>query len=242
MTVSRLSFGTGTNGWAGRSRQTDIGLKALSDLLVYGYSRGITFIDSADAYGSHPHVKEALKRIPRERVVIATKTFATKSNSVRAEMDRFRSELGTDILDIVLMHCVKDGWNIAMKPVMDVLSEAKKRGIARAIGVSPHSWGALEAAAEDPWVDVALVRLNYAGVNMDSRMPAKVIPLIEKMRAAGKGVYAMKAFGTGSLKDAPRALGFCLGVPVDAVTVGMETRAHVDENVRIVLEADGKTG
>src|SRR2546430_19512 len=74
--VSALGIGTGTNGWNGRSAQTALGHDELVDLLVYAYERGITFWDSADQYGSHPHVRDALRRVPRERVVVTTKTVA----------------------------------------------------------------------------------------------------------------------------------------------------------------------
>ena len=43
---------------------------------------------------------------------------------------------------------------------MDVLSEAKQRGIIRSHGCSCHSIEALRAAAKSPWVEVDLVRIN----------------------------------------------------------------------------------
>src|SRR5437868_10448134 len=59
--TSRLAMGTGTNGTGHQSRQTALGVKGLSNLLLNGYDDGLRFFDSADAYGSHPHVAEALK-------------------------------------------------------------------------------------------------------------------------------------------------------------------------------------
>ncbi len=57
--TSRLAMGTGTVGSGHHSNQTALGLKGLSDLLLNGYDHGLRFFDSADAYGSHPHVAEA---------------------------------------------------------------------------------------------------------------------------------------------------------------------------------------
>ncbi len=69
--VSRMAMGTGTNGGGGRSNQTrQLGIKGLADLLHATYDEGITFWDSADQYGTHPHLKEALKIVPRDKVVI----------------------------------------------------------------------------------------------------------------------------------------------------------------------------
>src|SRR6266849_3751472 len=46
------------------------------DLLLNGYDHGLRFFDSADSYGSHPHVAEALKHVPRDKVTVLTKTWA----------------------------------------------------------------------------------------------------------------------------------------------------------------------
>ena len=98
--TSRLAMGTGTNGTGHQSRQTALGVKGLSNLLLNGYDDGLRFFDSADAYGSHPHVAEALKHIPRDKVTVLTKSWSRDPAEMRADLDRFRKELGTDYLDI----------------------------------------------------------------------------------------------------------------------------------------------
>ena len=64
-------MGTGTLG--GRQGRI-LGIQGLADLLHFGYDNGLIFWDAADSYGSHPHLKEALKRVPREKVTIMTKS------------------------------------------------------------------------------------------------------------------------------------------------------------------------
>jgi aryl-alcohol dehydrogenase-like predicted oxidoreductase len=71
---------------------------------------------------------------------------------------------------------------------MDDLEDLKAKGIIRAHGVSVHSFEALEAAAESPWVDVIHVRINPFGEAMDKRDPALIVPVIEKLHQSGKGV------------------------------------------------------
>ena len=89
--VSRLAMGTGTHGVNRRSNQTEqLGIKGVADLLYVAYEKGINFWDSADQYGTHPHLKEALKRVPREKLVILTKTHATTADEMKADLDRFR--------------------------------------------------------------------------------------------------------------------------------------------------------
>ena len=120
---------------------------------------------------------------------------------MRADLERFRRELGTDYLDIVLMHCVTEGdWTTRYRPVMDVFSEAKQKGIIHAHGCSCHSIEALRAAAKSPWVDVDLARINPIGAYMDAD-PDTVVSVLREMRAAGKGIVGMKILGQGSLRN-----------------------------------------
>src|ERR1700678_2887773 len=220
--TSRLAMGTGTVGSGHHSNQTALGVKGLSDLLLNGYDQGLRFFDCADSYGSHPHVAEALKHVPRDKVTVVSKTFSRDPKTARADLDRFRRELGVDYLDVCLMHCVTEAdWTERFQGVMDVLSEAKQKGIIRAHGCSCHSLQALRAAAASPWVEVDLVRLNPIGSHMDAD-PDTVICVIKQMRNQGKGIVGMKILGQGDLRDhAPEAIRYALGTGVlDAFTIG----------------------
>src|SRR5439155_7362963 len=74
--TSRLAMGTGTVGSNHHSNQTALGIQGLSNLLLNGYDHGLRFFDAADSYGSHPHVAEALKHVPRDKVTVLTKSWA----------------------------------------------------------------------------------------------------------------------------------------------------------------------
>src|SRR5215510_15714491 len=106
--TSRLAMGTGTVGVGHHSHQTDLGLGGLSKLFLNGYDNGLRFFDSADSYGSHPHVAEALKDLDRSKVTILTKSWARDADGMRADLDRFRRELNTEYLDVFLMHCLTE--------------------------------------------------------------------------------------------------------------------------------------
>ncbi len=237
--TSRLAMGTGTVGSGHHSHQTALGLKGLSDLLLNGYDHGLRFFDSADSYGSHPHVAEALKHVPRDRVTVLTKTWARDAASARADLDRFRRELGTDYLDVCLMHCLTEAdWTERYKGVMDVLSEAKQKGIIRVHGCSCHNIEALRAAAKSPWVDIDLVRINPIGASMDAA-PDTVVSVIRQMRAAGKGIVGMKILGQGDLRHRQdEALNFALGLTLlDAFTIGAESQAEQEDLIRRIAAA-----
>ena len=237
--TSRLAMGTGTVGSGHHSHQTALGVKGLSDLLLNGYDHGLRFFDSADSYGSHPHVAEALKHIPRDKVTVLTKTFSRDPASARDDLDRFRRELGTDYLDICLMHCVTEGdWTERYKGVMDVLSEAKEKGVIRAHGCSCHSIEALRAAAKSAWVEVDLARINPIGAYMDAS-PQEVVSVLKEMKAAGKGIIGMKILGQGELRGrVDDALRYALSLGLlDAFTIGAESKAEQEDLLRRIAAA-----
>jgi aryl-alcohol dehydrogenase-like predicted oxidoreductase len=224
--VSRLAQGTGTIGYGKSSNQTRrLGERGLAELLVEGVDQGLSFWDLADQYGSHPHARRALQNVKRDRVTILTKTTARTEKEMRNDLDRFRREIGTDHLDIVLLHCMTDAdWPAERAGAMAVLAEAKARGMIRAHGVSCHDLGALRAAAASDWVDVDLARLNPAAMHMEGD-PRTIVSVLRQMKQSGKGVIGMKILGQGDLRNRmDEALQFALAQDVlDAFTIGAES-------------------
>jgi len=116
---------------------------------------------------------------------------------------------------------------------MDVLSEAKQKGMIRSHGCSCHSIEALRAAAKSPWVEVDLARINPIGSHMDAD-PDTVIGVLRQMKAAGKAVIGMKILGQGDMRERQdEALKYALSLGVlDAFTIGAESRAEQEDLLR----------
>ncbi|HTS13258.1 MAG TPA: aldo/keto reductase [Candidatus Limnocylindrales bacterium] len=237
--TSRLAMGTGTVGVGHHSHQTALGMDGLPKLLLNGYDHGLRFFDAADSYGSHPYVAAALKQIPRDKVTVLTKSWSRDPAGARADIDRFRRELGTDYIDVCLMHCLTEGdWTERYRGVMDVFEEAKQKGIIRAHGCSCHSIEALRAAAKSPWVEVDLVRINPIGSYMDAE-PNTVIEVIREMRAAGKAVVGMKILGQGDMRARQdEAIKFALSLDLlSAFTIGAESIGEQEDLMRRIAQA-----
>ncbi len=238
--TSRLAMGTGTMGGGGASNQTRSGNSPFTKLMLDGYhENGLRFFDTADSYGSHPYVAEAIKQLPRDKVTVLTKTDTRDAAGVRADLDRFRRELGTDYIDVVLIHCVTEAdWTTRYRGIMDVLAEAKQKGVIRAHGVSCHSIEALRTAAASSWVEVDLVRLNPIGSHMDAG-PETVLTEIHKMRANGVGVVGMKILGQGDLGDRPAAaIRYALSTSaLDAFTIGAENQREQNDLMQHIAAA-----
>jgi 1-deoxyxylulose-5-phosphate synthase len=228
--TSRLAMGSGTNGSGGTSAQTAMG-EAFSQLLVAGYDRGIRFFETADAYGAHGRVRDAMQQVGRSNVTLLTKTVAETRQEAEADLERFMEELGTDYLDIVLLHVrTSPTWVAEAEGAMEVLAAAKARGQIRAHGVSCHSLEALQLAAQTDWVDVHLSRINPFQLHMDAE-PSTIRDLLQAQKDAGKGVLGMKILAQGDAVDRfDEAIEYATRLDcVHGFTIGFRSLEQLDQ-------------
>ncbi len=233
--VSRMGVGTGTYGAGQSSNQLRaLGVDGVAEMLKAAYEKGIFFWDTADSYGTHDAIKAALKKVPREKVAILTKTDAWTADKTKEDIERFRKELGTDYIDILLLHTrMSPSWDKEDKGSMDVMAEAKEKKILRAVGMSCHSVEAMKVASRNPWLDVCMVRINPAGERMDAE-PETVLPVLAEMKANGKGIIGIKILGEGTLVEERHneALRFALTKnAAHCFSIGCESLAEVLDNV-----------
>lgn len=239
--VSRVGFGTGMRGGGRQSNQTRLGKEKFEALLKTAYERGVRLFDVADLYGTHPYLASALRKMPREDYVINTKIWWRGGGIPEKErpdadvvVKRFLKELNTDYIDVVLLHCVDSPkWPDELTKQMNILAKLKKKGIVRAHGVSCHSLPALQAAADEPWVDSVNLRINAYGKNMDGPVE-KVEPVVRKLHKTGKGVLGMKLIGEGAFRNSDekrdKSISYVLGLGcVDAMVVGFEKIEEIDD-------------
>lgn len=233
--ASYLGLGTGTVGWNKQSNQTRMGTVKFAVMVRRALDMGVNYFDCADIYGSHQYLRAALKGVPREDYVIESKIWFHTSKDAQADLDRFLSELNTDYIDILYLHCVSDPkWATDLRPMQDVLEAAKQKKIIRAHGISIHDLNVLESASENPWVDNVLARINPFGVKMDGK-PEDVVRALQKLHAAGKGVTGMKILGEGKIADKrEESLRYVLGLDcVDAIVIGFESVGQIEEIISL---------
>ena len=239
--VTRFCMGTGVSGGNRQSNHTRMGKEKLEALINGAYDRGVRLFDLADLYGTHPYLIPALKGIPRDKYAIVTKIWFRQGgipDKERPDADvvvqRFLKEIGTDYLDLVLLHCVESPkWPEELRKQMDIMAGLKEKGIIRAHGVSCHSLGALQAAADEPWVDSVHARINPYRMVMDDS-PEKVAPVLKRIHDNGKGVVGMKIIGEGRLRndEAKRdeSARYVLGLGcIDVLNIGFEKVEEIDD-------------
>lgn len=234
--VSRMGVGTGTYGAGHNSNQLrGLGVNGVADMFCAAYDKGIIFWDTADAYGTHDAIKVALKKVPRDKVTILTKTDAWTADKTKEDIDRFLKEMGTDYIDILLLHTRESPtWDQDDKGSMEVMAAAKEKKILRSVGISIHSVDAMKVASKHPWLDVCMVRLNPAGERMDDS-PEVVLPIVKQAKANGKGTIGIKVLGEGYLTDGDdhnKALRYALEKDaLHAFSIGCESLKEVEDNI-----------
>ena len=242
----RISCGTGMRGGGRQTNQTRLGKEKFEALLNYAYDHGIRQFDMADMYGTHEYVGRVLKSKPREDVQLVTKMWTRPGGIPEKErlpadvlVKRFLKELQTDYIDVLQIHCMSQpDWNIRERRQMDAMEQLKAEGLIRAHGVSIHSIPALKTAAEEPWVDVIHARVNPFGMRTDGPME-EVVPILNKIHAAGKGIIGMKLIGEGTFDAEQRkeTLKFVMDLDcVDCMIVGVEKPEEIDVFLSSVRE------
>jgi predicted aldo/keto reductase-like oxidoreductase len=241
--VTRLAFGTGTNG--GRV-QRQLGQEEFTRLVRHAYDRGIRFFETAESYPGMPEMLSiALKGVPRDTYKLMTKYSTPASGDPAPKIDRFRSQLNTEYIDILLLHCLRPPtWSAEYQSLQDGFSEAKTKKIILSHGASVHGLPALRTFPGNQWLDIAMIRMNHNGTRMDTPserevdIPGNVDEVVaqtKKVHSQGMGVISMKLCGEGRFtlaEDRDAAMNFAMGLGcVDAVTIGFKSTAEIDEAI-----------
>jgi 1-deoxyxylulose-5-phosphate synthase len=242
--VTRLAFGTGTFG--GRV-QRELGQEEFTRLVRHAYDSGIRFFETAEGYHGMPEMLAiALKGIPRDSYKLMTKYSTPRPTyETKATIDQFRKQLNTEYFDILLLHCMRQPtWPQDFARAADGLSEAKSNKVILAQGASVHGLPALQTFPGNPWLDIAMIRMNHNGTRMDTNdtrdvdQPGEVDVVVantRKVHQQGAGVISMKLVGEGRFtkpEDREAALKFAMNLGcVDAVTIGFKSTAEIDEAI-----------
>ena len=241
--VTRLAFGTGTHG--GRV-QRELGQEAFTKLVRHAYDHGVRFFETAESYHGMPEMlASALKGIPRDSYRLMMKLSTPAAGDPAPKIDQFRSQLGTDYMDILLLHCLRPPtWQSDYQHLQDGLSVAKDKKIILSHGASIHGLPALRTIPGNEWLEIAMIRMNHNGTKMDTPQTKdvpelgvvdEVVAHTKKVHAQGMGVISMKLCGEGQFTEAAdrdAAMKFAMNLGcVDAVTIGFKNTAEIDEAI-----------
>ena len=140
--VSRICLGCMSFGKAGTMHDWTLDEKASEEVIKYALDRGINFFDTANGYSagtSEEYLGKALKKnIARDKVVISSKVYFNegrlKREAIMREIDGTLQRLGTDYLDLYIIH--RFDYDTPIEETMEALHDLVKAGKVRALGAS----------------------------------------------------------------------------------------------------------
>lgn len=233
--ISRLCYG------AGRLPDTCKTIEAGARLMLKALDEGVTFWDTAEGYGTQPHLGEAVRQINRDEIVIQTKTAVKDHDSAAASINKALKELQTDYVDIMLLHAISSSDDLATREregAFDAFREAKAEGKISFIGCSTHTYTGpvMDAVIDHPEIDVILTTANKEGKMLEGGTFEKHLEYIERAYNLGKGISIMKVVVAGDIpeEDMPEwiAWGFDLET-AHAINLGMTEDRHINLDVGI---------
>lgn len=222
VTLGKTNITVNKNGFGALPIQR-ISKQAAISLIQKAYKNGINFFDTARFYtDSEEKLGEALIGI-REKVYIATKTAAVTADDFWKDLDISLHNLQTDYIDIYQFHnpsfCPKpnDGSGL-----YEAMSEAKKQGKIRHIGITNHRLQVAKEAIDSGLYEVLQFPFCYLATEKD-------IEIVEKCKKANMGFIAMKALSGGLLTNSEAAYAFLSQYEQVLPIWGVQKEKELDE-------------
>jgi aryl-alcohol dehydrogenase-like predicted oxidoreductase len=235
--VSILAFGCGSRFLAYKDEEE--ALRILNAVI----DGGITYLDTATGYGNGESERRVglVMRTRRKEVRLATKipdSMRTRDEALRA-VEASLKRLQTDHLDVLHLHSLTDEADLAKieapNGAIKALYELRDQKVARAIGMTSHTDGAVMAKAiEHNDLDAVQMAMNPARA---LRFEELALPAAVKKNM---GIICMKVTAQDKLVGAAagqanmeRLVRYALSLPVSCAVVGMPKPEFIQENIAL---------
>jgi aryl-alcohol dehydrogenase-like predicted oxidoreductase len=228
--VSKLCFGGLTVG----PLQADLSPTEGGKVIREAFERGINFIDTAELYGTYPHIREALNGFDRSKIVISSKSYAYSVKTAETALQGAFKELKTDYIDLFMMHEQESEHTIrGHYEALEYYQKMKDKGYIKAIGLSTHHIAAIRGATKYGEIEVVHPILNKLGIGIQDGTIEEMLDALRDFRYDGRGVFAMKPLGGGHLiKSYDEAFDYVNALDeVDAFAIGMQSVDEVIANI-----------
>lgn len=214
--------------------------KQAANLLAMARQAGINLLDTAPAYGNSEERLGQLLKGQRDDWLLCTKVgeefdgenshFDFSAVHTRQSIERSLRRLGTDHLDLVLVHSSGADVDIIENTgVLDALQQCRQAGLIRAFGMSTKTLeGGLLAARE---TDCVMLTYNPAYREEEA--------VIDECRRLNKGVLLKKVLASGHLWANPKvkdpldvSLRFIFAkAGISSAIIGTITPRHLADNI-----------
>ena len=195
-----------------------------ASLVRAAFDLGVTFFDTARNYGTEPALGLALADLPRDEVVVATKSQIARdgrlfsAEEVKANLDESLRTLGVDHVDVYMLHAVRPEHYDHASALREVLLDARAAGKIRHVGISetgPFDPGQvmLEQATRDPAWEVVMLAFHM----MHQKARAKILP-----QTMANGIGTLLMFAVRAIFSRPERLRQAMRELADAGQVPRE--------------------
>lgn len=192
-------------------------------ILRKAFDGGITFYDTSRVYSdSEEKLGKAFSGM-REKIHIATKTFARTPEQFWESLETSLRTLRTDYIDIFQFHmpdvCYKPGDGSGM---YECMLEAKRQGKIHHIGLTNHKMGIARECIESGLYETLQYPFNYLSLD-------KEVELVGMCKTANMGFIAMKALSGGLITDSAAAYAFMTQYDNVLPIWGIQRESELDE-------------
>ncbi len=190
--VSRICLGCMSFGKAGTMHDWTLDENQSEKIIRHALDLGINFFDTANGYSdgtSEEYLGKAIKRnISRDKVVIASKVYFNpgrlKREAIHREIDGSLKRLGTDYLDLYIIH--RFDYDTPIEETMEALNDLVVSGKVRAIGASAmygYQFYNMQIAARDNgWARFSAMENHYNLLYREDER--EMIPICREMNVS----------------------------------------------------------
>ena len=140
--ISKICVGCMSFGKPGTMHDWTLDEEETDAVVAHALDLGVTFFDTANGYSdgtSEEYLGKALrKHTSRDRVIIASKVYFNEgrlsSKAIHREIDGTLKRLGTDYLDLYIIH--RFDYETPIEETMEALNDLVQAGKVRALGAS----------------------------------------------------------------------------------------------------------
>ena len=190
--ISKLCLGCMSFGVAGTMHNWTLDEKGTDEIVARALEHGINFFDTANCYSQGTSEeflrKTLLKRVPRDKVVLATKVYFNEGHlsreAILQEIDGSLKRLGTDYVDLYIIH--RFDKDTPIEETMEALDSLVKAGKVRALGASAmygYQFHNMQIVADQGgWARFVSMQDHYNLLYREDER--ELIPICEQMNVA----------------------------------------------------------
>ena len=184
---------------------------------------GVSFIDTAEAYGTEEAVGIGIRGVPRESVVVSTKVGLDgppqDGAALREHLEGSLRRLGTEYVDVYHLHGIlPEGYDHARDVLYPEMRRLKEEGKIRHIGITeqfipdPGHRMLSQAVRDDLW---EVIMVGFSLLNPSAR--DRILPF-----TMDKGIGTLGMFAVRRALSSPEALKSLIGKMIDEGTISGE--------------------